>query len=299
VGSLSGDRHAEIGREFELWKTAERNRDAHFVRLWELCDREIKHNLKVIARKEGVSWRMWLKRRGLGFDDVRQHAFFAVWEAARGFDPEHDSGASFATYAFKYIKGEVAKLAECSPHLAGAHDAEALEQEEVHELLREDEPPAFIELVRAQPASETAEQVYQGSKDASAWPSQELRRMAKWLAKVYADELKHDAKLQALHSMLIAQSARAEDHEGKMVLISTLAKLLRIREARRAASMPAESYSANVLAEVYDRPSPPTLRKWFEACDEQGVTTDNWTPEQLARIISSKRGPSFRGRLNQ
>jgi hypothetical protein len=97
--------------------------------------------------------------------------------------------------------------------------------------------------------------------------------------------------------MLIAQSIRAEDHEGRMLLVSRLAHLLVIRQYRKKKGMHRERYSPKVLAKEYGRPSDKTLAKWLKACDEQGITAQNWTPEQLARIISSRRGPKFRGRL--
>jgi len=292
--SLPEDRRVEIDRAFERYKTAER--DEHLIRLWDLLDPEIKNALNRVAEKEGVPRDLWLERRGLDFADARQQVFFAVFEAARGYDPEHSSGASFATYAMKYIRGEIARLAKCSPYLAGEHDAKSLERKPFEEY---DPPRSIAEIARTQPASETVQDVYQGSKDVSKWPSQKLRRIAEWLAEEHADELEHDPKLQALHRMLIAQSVRAEDHEGKMVKISTLAKLLRIREARRAAGMPAETYSAKALARVFKHsPSDKTLAKWLEVCDEEGITAESWTPEQLARIITPKRGPKFRGRIN-
>ena len=92
-------------------------------------------------------------------------------------------------------------------------------------------------------------------------------------------------------------SVRAEDYEGKMVNIGTLCHLLFIREYRRTHGMPAESYSPSVLSRIYGKPSNKTLAKWLKACDEQGITAQNWTPEQLTRIISPRRGPKFRGRL--
>jgi hypothetical protein len=92
-------------------------------------------------------------------------------------------------------------------------------------------------------------------------------------------------------------SIRAEDYRGGMVEIGTLSNLLFIREYRIARGMPEESYSPRALSRVFGRPSDKTLAKWLKACDEQGITAQNCTPEQLARIISSRRGPKFRGRL--
>jgi hypothetical protein len=296
MGSLADNRRAEIDREFELYKTAEREREEHLIKLWDLLDPEIKKALSNAAWEEGVHRDLWLKRRGLDFADARQQVFFAVLEAARRYDPEHSSGASFATYAFKYIKGEVTRLARRSPHLADKDDAERLERKpcEEHDPLR-----SIVELARTWSVSDIVESTYEETKDASERPSRKLRETAEWFREKYVDESEHDVKFQALHSMLIAQSIRAEDREGKLVLVSTLAKLLQIREARRAAGMPRESYSPAVLARVFSHtPTDKTLAKWLEACDEQGITAENWTPERLARIITPKRGPAFRGRIN-
>ena len=298
MGSLADDRRAEIDRVFQLWEGAERERDKHLIRLWELCEPVIKRALQDVAAKEDVSWREWLKRRGLEWDDVRQRAFFAVLEACPRFDREHSSGASFATFAMGYIRGEVADLAEHSPHLTG-DPAEALGRAEEEAPHREDLPRQIADLARTRSVSGVVEDAYRQTKDVSANPSRKLRRVAERLREEYAAELEHNAKLQALHIMLIAQSVRAEDHEGKLVQVSTLAHLLWIREVRRTDGMPAESYSAKALARVFKHsPTDKTLAKWLKACDEQGITAENWTPEQLARIITPKRGPAFRGRIN-
>jgi hypothetical protein len=296
VGSLSDDRRADIDRAFERYKSAERERDEHLIRLWRLCDPAIKYALNRVAEKEGVPRDLWLQRRGLAFEDARQQVFFAVLDADLRYDREHSCGASFATYAFKHIKGELAKLAKRSPHLADEHEAERLEREPLKE---QDPPRSIVEIARTRPVSEIVESTYEETKDASERSSRELREAADWLTEEYGDELEHDPKLQALHSMLIAQSVRAEDHHGKLVQVSTLAHLLWIREVRRADGMPAESFSAKALARVFKHsPTDKTLAKWLKACDEQGITAGNWTPGQLARIITPKRGPAFRGRIN-
>jgi len=289
-----------MDRVFRLCKAtkSEREHDKHLVWLWELCVSEIKRALKDMATKECSDWHSWLERRGLDFDEVRYAVFPAVKDALDNFDAEHSSGASFSTFAMGYIRGEVARIARNSPPHASSPPglSEDLEEEEYIP------PRNFAEIVamaHRHPVSKIVEAVYQETKNAGEYPSEKLRRIADRIEEEFSEELEHSAKLQALHSMLVAQSIRAEDHEGRMLLVSTLAHLLLIREERRAAGMPAESYSVKALARVYGKPSPPTLAKWLKACDEQGITAENWTPEEIVRIISSKRGPVFRGRINQ
>lgn len=72
-------------------------------------------------------------------------------------------------------------------------------------------------MARTYPESKIVEAVYQKTKDAGEHPSEKLRRIANRIEEEFSEELEHSAKLQALHSMLIAQSIRAEDHEGRMV----------------------------------------------------------------------------------
>jgi hypothetical protein len=296
------DRHAEIERVFRLWEAAKNKRDADecLLCLWKLCRPEIERALKDMAMKEHSAVTLWMERRGLSYEEISDAVFPAVKDAAHNFDPEHDSGASFSTFAMGYIRGAVASIAKDSPPLGNSHsiEMERLNEDEVVQAL----PRNFAEIVamaRRYPVSQIVEAVYQKTKDAGEHPSEKLRRIANRIEEEFSEELEHSAKLQALHSMLIAQSIRAEDHESRMVLVSTLAHLLFIRQERRAKGMPPESYSVKALARVYGKPSPPTLAKWLKACDEQGITAENCTVEEIARIISSKRGPAFRGRLNQ
>jgi len=50
----------------------------------------------------------WRLRNGLLEDDARYAAFPAVMKAAMGFDPA--KGATFQTYAYKFIPGEIRSL---------------------------------------------------------------------------------------------------------------------------------------------------------------------------------------------
>ena len=285
---------------FRLWKAArsERERNKYLVRLWELCRPEIKLALNDMAAKEGSDRQSWLERRGLDFDEVCNAIFPAVKDAAGSFDAEHSSGASFSTFAMGHIKGEVARIARNSP-LHASSPPRLPEDLEEEEYVSPRNFAEIVEMARTYPVSKIVEAVYQKTKYAGEHSSEQLRWIANRIEEEFSEELEHSAKLQALHSMLIAQSIRAEDHEGRMVLISTLAHLLLIRQERRAKGMPPESYSVKALARVYGKPSPPTLAKWLKACDEQGITAENCTVEEIARIISSKRGPKFRGCLNQ
>jgi hypothetical protein len=289
-----------MDRVFRLWKAArsERERHKYLFRLWELCRPEIKLALNYMAAYECSDRQSWLERRGLDFDEVCNAVFPAVKDAAGRFDAEHSSGAHFSTFAMGYIRCEVARIARNSPPHASFPPGlpQDLEEEEY------DPPRNFAEIVEdacAPSVSKIVEAVYQETKDAGEYPSETLSQLADWIEEEFSEELEHSAKLQTRHSMLIAQSIRAEDHEGQMVLVSTLAHLLFIRQERRAKGMPPESYSVKALARVYGKPSPPTLAKWLKACDEQGITAENCTVEEIAQIISSKRGPAFRGRLNQ
>jgi hypothetical protein len=288
-----------LGRLVEAWWAAGRERDAYLIQLWKACEPEIKRAVKDLADKEpgAPHWQAWLRVRGLTLDEVRHAAFFAVREAAEKYDPAHESGASFATFAMNYIRGAVSRLAHSSPPLAPVEDSDREEEEELHP---EEQPRTLreiVELVHRHPPSKIAQRVYEQSKDVGEHPSAKLLRLADRIEAEFEAELAHDAKLQTLVIMLRAQGTRAEHHEGKMVEVSRLARLLQTRDARRAAGMPAESYSPTVLAREFGEPSAPTIRRWLRDCDAQGITAENWTPEKLAEIVSAKRGKSFRGRI--
>jgi hypothetical protein len=293
---LPGDRRAETDRAFGLWRaaTSKREGNRHLVRLWELCRPEIAHAVQEVAEGEPFVG-TWLDRRGLTFEEVANAVYPAVEEAARRYDPGYESGASFPSFAMKHIKGEIARLAMDSPPLAWPEGPEDRTQEEPH---LEEEPLDIADLVAVvkHRESKIVEDVYEATKYPDEYSSEDLRRLADLLEEQYGEEFERDAKLRTLHSSLVAMSIRAEDYEGKMVNIGTLGHLLLIREYRRARGMPAESYSPSVLSRIFGKPSDKTLAKWLRACDEQGITAQNWTPEQLARIISSRRGPKFRGR---
>jgi hypothetical protein len=292
-----------MARTFRLWEAAKSPSEGHkhLVRIWELCEPEIKLALNDMAAKARSDRQSWLRRRDLSFQEISYLVYPAVKYAAHRYDPEHESGASFSTFALQYIKGEVDSIAKNSPPLVGYEQpTEELEKRPQDELRLEEEPLDFaarVALVHKHPVSEIVEKVYQTTKYPEEHSSGELRRVADQIEENFSDELKQDPKLQALHSMLIAQSIRAEDHEGRMLLVSRLAHLLVIRQYRKKKGMHRERYSPKVLAKEYGRPSDKTLAKWLKACDEQGITAQNWTPEQLVKIISSRRGPKFRGRL--
>jgi hypothetical protein len=291
------DRRVETARAFGLWRSASSKRegDRHLVRLWELCRPEIARAVQDVAGGQR-SVRAWLDRRGLTFEEIANAVFPAVEDAASRYDPGHESGASFPTFAMKHIKGEVVRIALDSPPLAGPEGPEDRPQEEPNP---EEEPLDFtdlVELVRKHRRSKIVEDVYQAAKYPEEYSSEDLRWFADLLEEKYAKELEWDTKLKALHSSLVVMSVRAEDYEGKMVNIGTLWHLLLIREYCRAQGMSTESYSPSVLSRIFGKPSDKTLAKWLKACDEQGITAQNWTPEQLARIITSRRGPKFRGR---
>jgi hypothetical protein len=204
----------------------------------------------------------------------------------------------------KYIKGAVSQIARTYPLLAGPKElatggAEDQQREELHPEEELCDFADIMALVYTFPVSDIVEKVYLTAQYPDEYSSEALRRLADRLEEEYAKELSQDVKLQALHSSLVVVSVRAEDHEGRMVSIGTPWHLLLIREYRRAQGMPRESYSPRVLARVFGRPSDKTLAKWLKKCDQQGITAQNWTPEQLAGIVSSRRGPRFRGRFEQ
>src|SRR5829696_5505768 len=243
---LPEDRRAETDRAFGLWRAARSKRegDRHLVRLWELCRPEIARAVQDVAGGQR-SVRAWLDRRGLTFEEIANAVFPAVEDAASRYDPGHESGASFPTFAMRYLKREVARLAMDSPPLAGPEGPEDHPQEEPHP---EEEPfyvAELVALVRRHRKSEIVEHVYKTAKYPTEYSSEELRRAADLIEDQLAEELEQDAKLRALHSSLVTMSVRAEDYEGKMVNIGTLAQLLFIREYLRARGMPRESYSAS------------------------------------------------------
>jgi len=294
---LSEDRRAEMARAFGRWRSARSTRegDKYLVRLWELCRPEIARALQDVAGGQR-SVRAWLDRRGLTFEEIANAVFPAVEDAASRYDPGHESGAGFPTFALKHIKGAVARIATDSPPLAGTEGPEDHPQEEPRP---EEEPfdvAELVALVRRHRKSEIVEHVYKTAKYPTEYSSEELRRAADLIEEKLAEELEQDAKLRALHSSLVTMSVRALDFEGKMVNIGTLAQLLFIREYLRARGMPRESYSPSALSRVFGKPSDKTVAKWLKRCDEQGITAESWTPEELVRIISSRRGPRFRGR---
>jgi hypothetical protein len=292
-----------MARAFRLWEAAKSPSEGHkhLLRLLELCEPEIKLALNDMAAKERSDRQSWLRRRDLSLEVISYLVYPAVKDAAHRYDPEHESGASFSTFAMGYIRGEVARIVENSPLLVGYEQpAEELENRPDDEVHVEEVPLDFADAaapVHKHTVPEIVEKFYQETKYPDEHSSGELRRVANRIEEDFSDELEQDPKLRALHGMVVAQSIRAEDHEGRMLLVSRLAHLLVIRQYRKAKGMHRERYSPKALAREYGRPSDKTLAKWLKACDEQGITAQNWTPEQLARIISSRRGPKFRGHL--
>jgi hypothetical protein len=282
---------------FRLWRTAKsgRERNKQLVRLWELCEPEIRLALKAVAKNE-PSVEAWLDRRGLTFEQVAKAVFPAVMDAASNYDPGHESGAGFPTFAMKHITGEVARLAKDSLLLAGHEGPEDRAQEELHAEELPPDPTIIVAWARQRRTPDIVAHVYEATKYSDEYSSEDLRRMAGVIEEEFAEDLEQEARLRALHNHLLVMSVRAEDYEGKMVNIGTLWHLLLIRDDRRARGMPRESYSAKALARTFGRPSDKTLAKWLRKCDEQGITSRDWTPEQLARVIRSRRGPRFRGR---
>ena len=298
------DRRVETDRAFRQWRAARSKQEAdrQLVRLWELCRPEIARALKDLAARESPgkpSAESWLKRRGLTFEEVAIAAYPAVEAVARRYDPGHESGASFPTFAMGFIKGEIARLAGDWPPLAGSTEtAGGVEDQPQEEPHQEEEARDFgdrlVALAREDRKSEIIEKVYRTARYPDEFSSGQLRRFADRIDQEFAEELKHDPKLQTLRMSLGVMATRAEDYEGRMLSVRPLWHLLLVREARRAQGMPAESYSPAVLAREFGRPSSKTLKKWLAECDELGITAENWTPEQLARIIWSRRGPKFR-----
>jgi hypothetical protein len=282
---------------FRLWRAAksERERNKQLLRLWELCEPEIRLALKPIAKNE-PSVKAWLDRRGLTFEEVTNAVFPAVKDAASNYDPGHESGAGFPTFAMKHITGEVARLAKDSPPLAGHEGPEDRTQEDLHAGELSPDPAVIVAWARQHRTPDIVAHIYEATKYPDEYSSEDLRRMAGVIEEEFAEDLEQEAGLRALHSQLLVMSVRAEDYEGKMVNVGTLWHILALRDVRRARGMPRESYSAKALARVFGRPSDKTLAKWITRCDEQGITSRDWTPEQLARVIRSRRGPRFRGR---
>ena len=203
----SHKRRAELDGAFKRWSTAknEREREVWLVCLWELCRPEIRRAVKELATAENVSMKSWLKRRGLGLDEVSYAAFPAVKDAATRYDPAHASGASFSTFAMKYIKGEVARtgrdfaLGAGAAESPGGRDVKGAPRQEA-ELHPEKEPLDFahvVEMVHRHTVAEIAQSIYRETKYPHEHLSQELHRCAAWIEEEYAQELKHDVKLLA------------------------------------------------------------------------------------------------------
>ncbi len=164
--------------------------------------------------------------------------------AAYKYESEHDSGASFSTFAMKYIKGAVSQIASTYPPLAGPKELAAggAEDRQQEELNPEEELRDFadiVALVYAFPVSDIVEKVYQTARYPDEYSSEALRRLADRLEEEYAKELSQDVKLRALHSSFVAMSGRADDHEGRMVSIGT--RVARGARLGRRAGLPREA----------------------------------------------------------
>jgi hypothetical protein len=111
--SLAEDRHEKALRAWWRWcqTKRQRDRDAAIFELWFLCEPEIWHAVGELAEKLGeaterhITIPKWRLLHGLEEDDVRYTAFPAVAKAAKGYDPH--AGASFQTYAYSFILGEL------------------------------------------------------------------------------------------------------------------------------------------------------------------------------------------------
>jgi hypothetical protein len=112
MNDSTGDRHSEALRAWRRWKSGRfpRDRDRAIVQLWWLCEEEIWAVARELAERLGealgrhITVPAWRHAQGWTEDDVRQRAFPAIGEAAKGFDLR--KGAAFQTYAYYYIKGE-------------------------------------------------------------------------------------------------------------------------------------------------------------------------------------------------
>ncbi len=111
--SLTVNRHEEAQREWRRWRRARRrrDRDAAIFALWSLCEPEIWRAAAELAGKLGeaagrrITVSEWRLLHGLDEDDVRYGAVPATAKAAKGYDPAR--GASFQTYAYAFILGEL------------------------------------------------------------------------------------------------------------------------------------------------------------------------------------------------
>ncbi len=113
LGLSAEDRREKALRAWWRWYRAKRkrDRDAAIFDLWSLCEPEVWHAAAELAKKLGEATKRhitvleWLVRHGLDEDDIRYAAFPAVAKAAKGYDPH--AGASFQTYAYSFILGEL------------------------------------------------------------------------------------------------------------------------------------------------------------------------------------------------
>jgi len=225
--------------------------------------------------------------------DASQAAWFGVERAANNFDA--NKGATFQTYAFPYIKRAI------RDQKRGDWAWEPKESGTKNEWEAKDDPDDttneeldFIELLadlKGVPAEQLVERIYQTTRDASEFCAAELEDTRAWFEENISPEQRgKNTALDAVRSILIAQHIRAVDREGGMVRVSDLAQMLRARE-RGEARKGRNPYSPHALSNQFPY-SDKTIKRWLDLCEELGITADNRDPEQLARIMTPRRGPT-------
>ena len=284
------NRHDEALRQWRRWLRARvgRERDEALFELWQLCEREVRAAIKMLATKlsetrgspGGISVPVW---HGMDEEEARHIAFPGVWRAAQGFDP---AKGTFQTYAFYFILHEIYGHVRAVGMLPDGEvrDTDAPDRDE-RDLFREH----LLPLTHALPPGSRFEHVLQMT---AALPSEDLDDLLEEFEHLFPEQVwSANPPLETVRSALLSQAVRAADSEGKMVAVSDLAKMLRAKEYRQ--QMKKQYRSNSRLAREFGV-SDQTVGRWLAAATEQGVGADDLSPEaldRLARIMTPRRGP--------
>jgi hypothetical protein len=289
------NRHEMALREWRRWCRArfQREREDALIKLWKLCKPEVWAVVKKFAADlsesrgspGSISPQVWLLMHGWTYEGASYIALPGVWKAAEGFEP---AKGTFQTYAYWFILGEI------SDELArGGHPNEGITVPDVPD--EEASPERLVRRldlllrIMAVPRGSLVGQIY---RETSSLPSEDLEDTVALIKMLLSEQPPHEKQsLEIARSVLISQSIRAADREGRMVRVSDLAQMLRARKDRNPMNEKLPSYAQ--LQRQFGI-SDKTIKEWLGACKEAGTAADDLSPEsldRLSRIMTPRRGP--------
>jgi len=266
--------------------------------LWQLSQNEVWAAVKKLADKlsesrgspGSITVSTWLLKHGKTREEVYSIALAGVWRAAKEFDP---AKGTFQTYAYYHILGAIRHdlLRDSQPdegiavpYAPDAHDVPDYEASPDTLVRTVDLYSRIIGV----PKGSLVRQIY---RESGSLPSGYLDDVIACIDLHLLEQSREVQALEIARSMLIAQSIRAADREGRMVRVSDLAQMLRARKHPNPRNEKVPSY-AQLQREfgISDK----TIKEWLRASKDEGIAADDLSPEtldRLSRIMTPRRGP--------